>query len=54
MCIIFLWRQESNELIGQYKFILAANRDETFFRPAKAAHYWEEDPDLLAGIFNIF
>lgn len=49
MCIIFLWRQKEDELIGNYKFILAANRDEFFHRPAKPAHFWDENPNVLAG-----
>jgi len=49
MCILLLWRQEANELIGRYKFILAANRDEVFYRPAKPACYWLDQPHILAG-----
>jgi len=30
-------------------FILAANRDEFYERPAAPASFWEESPDILAG-----
>ncbi|XP_065664229.1 transport and Golgi organization protein 2 homolog [Hydra vulgaris] len=47
MCIIFLWRGVSR---SNYKFILAANRDEYFSRPAKPASFWEgSDSHILAG-----
>lgn len=32
-----------------YKFIFAANRDEAYKRPTRAAHFWPEHPELLAG-----
>ena len=53
MCIVFIWRQEDIELVGKYKFILAANRDEFFHRPAKEAHYWEDEPNILAGMRKV-
>ena len=53
MCIVFIWRQEDNELVGKYKFILAANRNEFFHRPAKEAHYWEDEPSILAGMRKV-
>ena len=45
MClIIFQYRQHP-----EYKLIVAANRDEFYGRPAKAASFWEDQPDILAG-----
>ena len=32
-----------------YKLIVAANRDEFLQRPTAPAHYWEDQPDILAG-----
>lgn len=32
-----------------YKLIVAANRDEFYERPTAIAHFWEEQPNLLAG-----
>ncbi len=45
MCLILVaWRVHSN-----YPWMLAANRDEFFSRPADAARWWSDDRDLLAG-----
>ncbi len=45
MCLIALaYKQHPN-----YPFLLSANRDEFYKRPARAAHYWDEHPQLLAG-----
>jgi len=32
-----------------YKLIIAANRDEFYERPTAPAHFWEAEPNLLAG-----
>jgi len=33
----------------KYKLILAANRDAFYERPTRAAQFWNEKPDILAG-----
>ena len=45
MCLILLAIQKH----ADYKLILAANRDEYYARPSESPHFWEEDPDILAG-----
>jgi uncharacterized protein with NRDE domain len=46
MCLlVFAWKVHP-----EYDLILAANRDEFFNRPARAATFWDEYPDLLAGM----
>ncbi|HXG28936.1 MAG TPA: NRDE family protein [Nevskiales bacterium] len=45
MCLIaFAWRAHP-----RYELVLAANRDEFHQRPAEAAQFWPEAPQLLAG-----
>jgi uncharacterized protein with NRDE domain len=45
MCLIlFAYRAHPN-----YPLVLAANRDEFFDRPTRAAHFWEPELQLLAG-----
>ena len=45
MCVLlFALNQHS-----QYPFVMAANRDELYDRPSRAARFWEEFPQLLAG-----
>lgn len=38
-----------NASVGQYKLILAANRDEFFARPALPAARWKEDNSVIGG-----
>ena len=45
MCLIVIAWQARDDL----PLIVAANRDEWRDRPAEPAHWWDEDPDLLAG-----
>lgn len=45
MCLIGIALGASEK----YPFILAANRDEVHSRPTLAAHWWPEDPNILAG-----
>jgi len=45
MCLINL--QFRNH--PSYKLIIAANRDEFYSRPAAPAHFWDDEPSILAG-----
>lgn len=45
MCIAYLRFQPG----AAYPFIVAANRDEFHARPAQVAHYWADQPEILAG-----
>jgi uncharacterized protein with NRDE domain len=45
VCLLFIAYKSH----PHYPLILAANRDEFYDRPTKAASFWEERPDLLAG-----
>jgi uncharacterized protein with NRDE domain len=46
MCLlVFAWKVQP-----EYDLILAANRDEFLNRPARAATFWDEYPELLAGM----
>ena len=45
MCLVLFAHKKHHK----YKLILAANRDEFYDRPTKEAHFWPEDPGLLAG-----
>ncbi len=45
MCLIALAWQAHPE----HKLVVAANRDEWRDRPALAAHWWEDHPQILAG-----
>lgn len=45
MCIVFA----AYQCHPNYKLIIAANRDEFYKRPTKDAHFWDDEPNLLAG-----
>lgn len=45
MCIVNFHFQNHSK----YKLIVVANRDEFYERPTKPAHYWEDEPYILAG-----
>ncbi|WP_066250014.1 NRDE family protein [Neobacillus drentensis] len=45
MCLILF----AYQVHPVYKLIVAANRDEFFHRPTAPVHYWEDQPDILAG-----
>lgn len=33
----------------KYKLVIIANRDEFYLRPTETAHFWKDEPHLLAG-----
>lgn len=45
MCLLFHCRDADEKL----PFILLANRDEFYERPTRAAEFWSENPEVLAG-----
>ncbi len=45
MCLLLV----SYKTHPKYKFIVAANRDEFYKRPASPAKFWDDEPNLLAG-----
>jgi uncharacterized protein with NRDE domain len=45
MCLILIvWRGQP-----AYPCVIAANRDEFHVRPTESAHWWADDPNILAG-----
>lgn len=51
MCILFLYvANKAVTTSTKFKLILASNRDEKLSRPAKPAHFWDQDAqNILAG-----
>jgi uncharacterized protein with NRDE domain len=45
MCLILFAHRAS----PRYRLIVAANRDEWFYRPTAPAEFWPDAPDILAG-----
>jgi|MDSW01.3.fsa_nt_gb uncharacterized protein with NRDE domain len=48
MCVAFLFIA-SPRGDAPCSFALAMNRDESFARPTRPAHWWEDAPDVCAG-----
>lgn len=45
MCLLLI----SYKQFDNFPLIIAANRDEYFDRPSQAAHFWKDNPLILAG-----
>jgi len=45
MCLIAL----AHRAHRRWPLVIAANRDEFFARPARAAHWWDDAPDVFGG-----
>lgn len=45
MCLI-CWREGNHEY---YPFVMVANRDEYYSRETTQAHWWTDNPNILAG-----
>ena len=45
MCVLFFAHQTH----PRYRLVFAGNRDEFYERPAEAADWWEDHPNILAG-----
>ena len=45
MCLVLFAFQQHPD----YPLIVIANRDEYYDRPTRSAHWWDDEPDILAG-----
>lgn len=56
MCILFIYVNsghggDGDPVLGEYRLVLASNRDEYYARPAKIAGPWDESPHVIGGKF---
>lgn len=49
MCLLFVY-QNPEPKEGEYKIVLVNNRDETYTRPSKPAHFWDKHPNIIGGM----